>query len=638
MAHARRGRLLGTRAACAARAARAVRVMMMWGLAALALCGAACGGSTAIIVEVTRDESTQAGIDRLSFLVAAQDHPLNAAPLFVQDPRSSANATVTGRDLVKSPFRLFIGSALKDSGPIAVAVLAFAGTSADPVAFGFVDPPQQFIAGQELVVHVLLRPIDQTSVSTKSTGCLTWVDSNQQAFAIGTPDDKDCDGYSPPADCDDRNPDINPGASEICGNGIDDNCNGMVDEEVDLDNDGFTNCQGDCNDNDPAIHPGAPEVCDGKDNDCNGICDDPFDADHDNYTTCGTLILGDAGSGNEGKCMSPVTPDCNDNLAGVHPGATEVCNGRDDDCSGKCDDLASLDPDADGFTLCGTLASDPWGPVRGLCGARQTPLVDCAPGDMNQHPFAHELCDGKDDNCDGALETQETCFRQIGLPTIDAGPLLVDASVGPGDCVLGLRGCSETATGTFALAPSCGPGDNLAIFQIAVDDRLCNDYGGTCGSRLEPYLCAVTNQAVARYDCTLLYTHTSGNEANGTPDSFHLCSTGGGPATTPLPSIPGSAGAGCAWDLVGDVAQEQWQAGVAMTAIGPMAGELLSCTGSLLIAPSPRNGIAPQPDNFVFLYGDPNFPKREAVLFRIHPQRVATCTDPGLSCTGPNPP
>jgi hypothetical protein len=73
--------------------------------------------------------------------------------------------------------------------------------------------------------------------------------------------------------------------NEICGNGIDDNCNGTIDEAVDLDGDGWTACGGDCCDTVGAacgspklVNPGAIEVPgDSVDNNCNGVVDeDPY--------------------------------------------------------------------------------------------------------------------------------------------------------------------------------------------------------------------------------------------------------------------------------------------------------------------------------------------------------------------------
>jgi len=68
---------------------------------------------------------------------------------------------------------------------------------------------------------------------------------------------------------------------EICSNGLDDDCDGTVDEDEDLDGDGWGACSGDCCDNpsqcaDPAkVNPGAVEVPgDGVDNDCNGQIDE----------------------------------------------------------------------------------------------------------------------------------------------------------------------------------------------------------------------------------------------------------------------------------------------------------------------------------------------------------------------------
>lgn len=55
---------------------------------------------------------------------------------------------------------------------------------------------------------------------------------------------------------------------------IDDDCNASIDEGFDVDNDGFTSCNGDCNDNDNTVYPGATEVCNGVDDDCNLLVDD----------------------------------------------------------------------------------------------------------------------------------------------------------------------------------------------------------------------------------------------------------------------------------------------------------------------------------------------------------------------------
>ena len=177
--------------------------------------------------------------------------------------------------------------------------------------------------------------------------------------------DGDRDGVStcaPVADCDDADPAVGPGELDGCGDGIDADCDGVTDEALDIDSDGQLSCE-DCDDRDPEVHAAAAEVCNGIDDDCDGSIDEGFDRDGDGAKDCGPQR------------------DCDDLDSRVSPSRFEVCgDGLDNDCDGQVDE--NEDADGDGYSAC----------------------EDCDDTQAWIHPAQREACNGLDEDCDGTTD------------------------------------------------------------------------------------------------------------------------------------------------------------------------------------------------------------------------------------------
>lgn len=276
--------------------------------------------------------------------------------------------------------------------------------------------------------------------------------------------DLDGDGFSEAdGDCDDLDSSIHPDRDEVC-DGIDNNCNEAIDEDViptwylDFDGDGYgtdaftydacTPLSGyvdnadDCDDTTELASPDGVEVCDERDNDCNGMVDEDvtttyfLDDDGDGF--------GDAGFTIE-ACMVPSgysdnALDCWDDRSDVSPTAEEQCDGIDNDCDDEVDEgdatdaiLFFEDADEDDF-------GDPLSTVR-ACAAPSGYIIDasdCDDTDDDVFPGALERCDGEDNDCDGDTDETGSLGETIGYADVDED--------GYGDPVAPLSACTLPAT------------------------------------------------------------------------------------------------------------------------------------------------------------------------------------------------
>ena len=342
-----------------------------------------------------------------------------------------------------------------------------------------------------------------------------YVDADHDGYGTGTVQVV-CSGTSVPTgysanstDCEDTNASVHPGVAEVC-NGIDDNCAGGIDEGLPLntyyrDSDGDTcgnaavttqTCfatppagyvanSTDCNDADTtryqnlngyvdADHDGygtgsVQVVCSGaslpsgysaNSTDCNDADATKYqnltgyaDADGDTYTAGGAQTVCSGASLTAGYRAIQKGEDCNDSSASVHPGATEVCNGIDDNCIGGIDENL-------GATTCGV-------------GACQVTVQNCVGGvpqtcSPGAPTGADDTCDGIDNNCNGA---------------IDEGYVPVTSCFKPGACAAGNAASSCTA----GIETACATG------TPAASDDTCDGIDNNCNGAIDEGYVPVTS-------------------------------------------------------------------------------------------------------------------------------------------------
>jgi hypothetical protein len=200
--------------------------------------------------------------------------------------------------------------------------------------------------------------------------------------------DADGDVWSELEDCDDNDPTVYPFANESWYDDIDQDCDGESD--WDADGDGYdawwrTDIVGeDCDDGDATVNPDAAEIWyDGRDQNCNDDDEHPYadyDADGDGQ--------GSAYYGFE---------DCDDTNPDIYYGAQEIWyDGIDQDCNSSTE----YDVDGDGYP-----SADHGG-------------TDCDDHALLVNPGITEMCDGRDNNCDGDVDDDGVCDSSMRIATV----------------------------------------------------------------------------------------------------------------------------------------------------------------------------------------------------------------------------
>jgi len=341
-------------------------------------------------------------------------------------------------------------------------------------------------------------------------------------------------------DCDDLDATSHPGASEVCDD-ADNDCDNDVDEGVgstwyeDSDSDGYGNgsvsslsCNApsgyvgnalDCDDFSSSTNPGSFEVCDSVDNDCDGSVDEDainatdfyVDADNDGYGSAASSVSScTAQSG-----YADNDADCNDGDSAVNPAATESCDSIDNDCDGTIDESGA----SGGSTWYQDLDSDGFGnPANDVSACTQpsgyvADATDCDDTSVSINTSGTEICDLKDNDCDGTVDENDAT---------DATTWYADTDLDNyGDLNSTITACSQTS-GYVSDSSDCNDSDS-SVYPGATEtwyDGIDSDCGGD-------------NDNDADGDGLESYSDAGGTDCNDADANESACGTS---ASTALPS------------------------------------------------------------------------------------------------------
>ena len=249
-----------------------------------------------------------------------------------------------------------------------------------------------------------------------------------------------------------------PPAETFC-DGVDNNCNGVIDE-------GLRNACGVCG-------AAAVEICDGVDNDCNGVIDDPPVCGSCRPTTeiCDGLDNDCDGAVDEGltrACGAAVgactagTEVCAGGAWGVCSGrgpTAEVCNNIDDNCDGVVDGMTRVCGTDVGECIAGTelCTAGAYGTCFGSVGSTA------------------ELCDGLDNDCDGLTDESD--------PTLGTA-------------------CGETVSPCRAGAIACVAGALTCVGGVGPTEEICNGIDDDCDGVIDDGLAVGSSCGTDTGECS----------------------------------------------------------------------------------------------------------------------------------------